>query len=163
MTNGTVGFLLKLAEKHDNLGMKLMHNNEGGLAYYEHNRKKVFQAGRGYEIVETIGKIQDAGYVVMNHIPVDEENQPTFEERIGRSQHLVEVMPGFLAFRFLKPLKGNMYIVLTQWRTKKDFNRWKGLDEFHETHQPATVKSSTYLFESPHIAYFKMYTEEEDE
>ncbi|MCM3739561.1 antibiotic biosynthesis monooxygenase [Oceanobacillus luteolus] len=163
MTKGTIDFLQKLAEKNPDQNIKLMQSNEGGLAYYEHNPKKLFQSGRTFEILEETGVILQNGYVVMNNIPVAEESQPIFEDRFKKRKQAVENMPGFQAFRLLRPEKGEIYVVLTQWATKKHFEDWKASDVFSEAHKNEAVKSSSYLFKNAYVADYMMYEEEEDQ
>lgn len=161
MTNGTIDFLLKIEKKHEELELKLMKNNAGGLLYYEHPREEIFQAGRKYEILEKAGEIRETGYVVMNNVPVDEESNALFEDRFKRRKQAVEAMPGFQAFRVLRPYQGSTYVILTQWASKKDFEDWKSSDTFQEAHQFDTGKSASYFFKNAYIATYDMYAEEE--
>ncbi|MEJ8766494.1 antibiotic biosynthesis monooxygenase [Oceanobacillus sp. HCA-5259] len=163
MTNGTIDFLLQMEKKHEELDLKLMENNAGGLLYYEHPTKEIFQSGRKYEILEATGEIQQRGYVVMNNIPVAEESRALFEDRFKRRKHSVEAMPGFQAFRVLRPYKGTTYVILTQWSSKKDFEYWKASGEFQEAHELDQVKPSSYLFKNTYLATYDMYVEEEEE
>lgn len=162
MTNGTIDFLLKMEKKYEELGLKLMENNAGGLLYYEHPTEEIFQAGRKFAILEDAGSILETGYVVMNNIPVDEESRALFEDRFKRRKRTVEAMSGFQAFRVLRPYKGSTYVVLTQWASKKDFEDWKSSDVFQAAHQFDTVKPSSYFFKNAYIATYDMYVEEEE-
>lgn len=163
MTIGTIDFLEKLDEKYPELEFKLMENREGGLAYYEHSPKEVFETGRKYEILEKAGDMQDTGYVVMNNIPVPEEGKPLFEDRFKKRKGAVETMPGFFAFRLLKPLKGDKYVVLTQWASQKYFEYWKESNVFSEAHETPAEKPSSYLFQNAYISTYKMYVEEDED
>ncbi len=163
MTSGTIEFLRKLEEKYSSLAIRLMYNNKGGLAYYEHPKKAVFQSGRAYEVLTVVGEIQESGFVVMNHIPVPEESQPVFENRFINRQHAVETMPGFQGFRLLKPKRGNTYVVLTQWASMKDFDSWKSSASFAEAHKKQTTKPPAHFSEKPYAATYTMYTEEDDQ
>jgi heme-degrading monooxygenase HmoA len=162
MTVGTIDFLLKLDEKYSDLHFKIMENREGGLAYYEHSTEDVFESGRKFEIIEETGEMQDTGHVVMNNIPVSEEGRPVFEERFKDRKHAVEDMPGFYAFRLLRPIRGEKYVVLTQWASTKDFENWKESDVFSEAHKKEAEKPSSYLFQNAYIAAYNMYVEEEE-
>lgn len=163
MTTGTIDFLLKLDKEHPNLNFRLMQNQEGGLAYYEHSPQEIFQSGRKYEILEETGEIQESGYVVMNNIPVAEEGRPVFEDRFKKRKQSVEAMPGFYAFRLLRPVRGETYVVLTQWASAKDFENWKESDVFSEAHKKEAVKPSSYFFKNSYVSTYSMYEEEEEE
>src|SRR5699024_6405436 len=94
MTNGTIDFLQKMSLKHHDISFSLMSNNSGALAYNEGEKKNVFSAGRAYDIIATIGKISEEGYVVLNNIPIKEEGKPVFEDAFKKQQKMVESMPG---------------------------------------------------------------------
>ncbi|HLT57089.1 MAG TPA: antibiotic biosynthesis monooxygenase [Bacillota bacterium] len=163
MTNGTIMFLKKLAEKYKNLDLFLMTGSQGALAYYEHDKKRsIFQAGRSYEIIAESGHLRNAGYVVMNHIPVAEDSKPVFEDNFKKRRQEVDQMPGFLAFRLLRPLKGNTYIVMTQWATETDFENWKKSSAFQKAHDKQAVKQPAYFAERPFATAYWMYKEKEN-
>ncbi|SHH05400.1 Heme-degrading monooxygenase HmoA [Virgibacillus chiguensis] len=160
MTNGTAEFLQKIIDKHPEKHISLMHGESSSLAYYEDKAKSIFNSGREYVILITIGAVQEEGYVVMNNIPVTEEGQPVFEHHFQNRKHEVEKMPGFQAFRLLKPKKGNTYIVFTQWRSVQDFENWKTSDQFKQAHKNPSVKTPDYYADRPFITSYHMVTEE---
>src|SRR5690625_762856 len=110
MTSGTLDFLEKLANKHKQLHFYLMNSSSSTLAYYESSGKSIFGAGREYRVLFESGSVQDEGYVVMNNIPLTEEGKPVFVDRFRQRQDHISTMPGFQAFSFLEPVKGNTYV-----------------------------------------------------
>ncbi|WP_449354101.1 antibiotic biosynthesis monooxygenase family protein [Virgibacillus natechei] len=163
MTIGTTDFLQKIAAKHQDIHFHLMNSNEGSLAYYEDESKNIFSSGKGYEIVIQNGHIEEEGYVVMNNIPVTEDGGSSFEERFKNRQNATDKMPGFQAFRFLRPLKGNTYVVLTQWRSEEDFENWKNSDAFKKAHQGQGTKPPAYFPDKPFITTYHMHDSEKAE
>ncbi|RDW19912.1 antibiotic biosynthesis monooxygenase family protein [Oceanobacillus chungangensis] len=161
MTNGTIDFLLKLEEKHRDIQFYFMTNSENGAAYYENSSKNVFNAGREYEVISETGEMKKEGFIVMNNIPVQEEEQPAFEYRFKNSKNAVDAMPGFEAFRLLRPVNGNTYVVLTQWHSSMDFNNWKNSDQFKKAHKKQSAKPAAYFPERPFVTTYQMYLEEE--
>ncbi|GAQ19625.1 heme-degrading monooxygenase HmoB [Oceanobacillus picturae] len=157
MTNGTIDFLLKLDEKHKDIPFHFMTSNSNGLAYYEGNKKSVFSAGREYEILIEKGDILDDGYVVMNNIPVIEDGQASFEARFKKRGNDVDMMPGFQAFRFLKPRKGHTYVVFTQWQSEQDFENWKNSEQFKQSHNGQATKPPAYYADKPFITTYHMF------
>lgn len=157
MTNGTIDFLLKLTQKHSQLTFHLMVGESSTLAYYEDKKKSVFVAGRSYDILLNSGNIQEKGYVVMNNIPVSDEGKPLFETSFNKRQQTVETIKGFQAFRLLKPLKGNTYVVLTQWASERDYEAWKNSDAFSKVHQISPTKPPAYFLEQPFVHTYSMY------
>lgn len=163
MTNGTLDFLEKLAKKHQHLHFYFMKSSSSTLAYYEADGKSVFGAGREYSILFESGKIHNEGYVVMNNIPLTEEGKPVFIDRFKRRQDAIHRMPGFQAFRLLEPVKGNAYVIFTQWASKKYFEKWKESDEFAQSHHNKAVKPPAYFAKRPFVSTYKMVDEEDFE
>lgn len=161
MTNGTTDFLLKLNDKHPKLHFYLMTNPSSTLAYYEGHVKNVFASGRAYDVLLRTGDLLENGFVIMNNIPVTEEGRPVFEESFKNRQHKVDVMPGFQAFRLLKPHKGNIYVVLTQWARKSDFDHWKNSEQFADAHKKS-VKPPAYFADRPFLTSYHMYNPDEE-
>ncbi|AXI08734.1 antibiotic biosynthesis monooxygenase [Oceanobacillus zhaokaii] len=161
MTIGTIDFLLKLEGKYRDIQFYFMTNSENGAAYYENSSKNVFSAGREYEVVIETGKLKKEGFIVMNNIPVQEEEQPAFEYRFKNRKNAVDAMPGFEAFRLLRPVKGNTYVVLTQWHSSKDFDNWKNSEQFKQAHKNQSTKPAAYFPERPFVTAYQMYAEDE--
>lgn len=162
MTNGTSEFLKKLKDKHPKITFYLMTSSTGSLAYYEGEKKKVFSAGREYEALIQTGELQEEGYVVMNNIPVTDDGRAPFEDRFKNRKNAVEDMPGFQAFRLLRPKKGNTYVVMTQWRSKSDFEYWKESDQFKQAHKDQATKPPAYFADRPFVTSYTMLVEEEE-
>ncbi|QHS21624.1 antibiotic biosynthesis monooxygenase [Virgibacillus sp. MSP4-1] len=135
MTNGTVDFLEKIKQDHPEARIHIMQNGENGLAYYEGNNDDLFAEERTYETVDYVGEMREAGYVVMNNIPVTDEGRPIFEDRFLNRQGKIEEMPGFQAIRVLRPVHGNTYVILTQWEDEKSFQNWKNSQSFAKAHK----------------------------
>ncbi|HLQ97238.1 MAG TPA: antibiotic biosynthesis monooxygenase [Candidatus Dormibacteraeota bacterium] len=163
MTNGTLDFLDKLARKHSQLHFYFMKNASSTLAYYESKQKSVFGAGREYVIRFESGQIQEEGYVVMNNIPLTEEGKPVFIDRFKQRQDDINQMPGFQAFRLLEPVKGNTYIIFTQWASEEHFEKWQESDEFAKSHHNQAVKPPAYFAKRPFISAYRMVDEEDYE
>lgn len=165
MTIGTLRFLRQLVKKHDSIHFYLMNNihEMSSLAYYEAAGKSVFAAGHTYDIFLAGGQMEDQGFVVMNNIPVTNEGQPVFEDRFKQRQGSIEKMPGFQAFRLLKPIRGNEYIILTQWARQTDYEAWATSDEFVTSHDNPAVKPPAYFASRPFMTSYTMADEEDEE
>lgn len=165
MTIGTLRFLKQLIQKHPSIHFYLMNNilEMSSLAYYEGRGKSVFTSGQRYNIFLTSGDLQEKGFVVMNHLPIAKEGQPLFEDRFKKRQGHIETMPGFQAFRLLKPIRGNNYIILTQWASQADFETWKTSDEFLNSHHQSAIKPPAYFASHPFTTSFRMAEEDDGE
>ncbi|WP_047986164.1 antibiotic biosynthesis monooxygenase family protein [Ornithinibacillus californiensis] len=159
MTNGTYDFLAKLAKKYPAINLHFMSGSSNDVAYYEGTKLKIFQSGRDFEILVQSGDIQETGYVVMNNIPVIDEGQPIFEDNFKKRQKEVDNQKGFQAFRLLKPLKGNTYVVFTQWDSAESYERWKESDGFKKAH--TETKPPAYFADRPYINTYQMIEKNE--
>jgi|SRR5699024_9795199 len=162
MTTGTYSFLKQLEESKPKIDFHFMKSDAHVLMYYESERKKsVFAAGRSYEVLFQSGSVAEKGFVVMNNIPVTDDNRPVFEDRFKNRSRKIEVMPGFVAFRLLKPLKGSTYIVLTQWRTKKDYDLWTESEQFKQAHDNK-MRQPAYFGDRPFLHTYYLIEDEEE-
>ena len=161
MTTGTLNFLEKIADKHDNYSFFLMVGPSNTLAYYEGNKKNVFAAGRAYDILTQHGNILDEGYVVMNHIPVTSEGMPIFENHLKKREAHVSALHGLHAFRLLKPTKGYTYIILTQWQSADHYEAWRETEDFQEILGYQAMKQPAYFAARPYGTSYHMYIEDE--
>jgi heme-degrading monooxygenase HmoA len=81
------------------------------------------------------GKLQ-LMITVSNRIPVRPEFAEAFENRFRERLGLVDQMPGFLAYRLLRPSKPeHPYVVLTFWESEEHFRAWTSSAEFREQHK----------------------------
>ncbi|MGM8366084.1 antibiotic biosynthesis monooxygenase family protein [Virgibacillus sp. W0181] len=163
MTTGTLDFLIKMEMKYQAIEFHLMNSPSGALAYYEGEGKSIFTAGRTYDVLLSKGKIEEKGYVVMNHITVTDEGKPVFEDGFEKRQHDMVHIAGFQAFRLLKPVKGNTYVVFTQWTSEQDYMNWKNSDSFKKSHEEQAVKPPAYFADRPYVSTYHMINEDEDE
>ncbi len=72
--------------------------------------------------------------VVANRIPVAKGWEEAFERRWLNRKWSIATLPGFLGTDVLRPMKGDVYVVQTQWRSMKDFERWTKSAAFGEAH-----------------------------
>ncbi|MGG0739029.1 antibiotic biosynthesis monooxygenase family protein [Niallia taxi] len=126
LASGTYDFLVKkYAQQIDQQSLIAMqvYGDENAVLLHETSGPSIFAAPRKYETVFDKGDFTDKKYAVMNHIPVTDEHKPLFEQNIKRS--LEQIDSQISAFRFIRPLKGDTYIILSLWAERKDFIIWK--------------------------------------
>jgi heme oxygenase (mycobilin-producing) len=97
-------------------------------------------------------------YVVINALTVPDGNGEVLEQRFAGRAGLVDRAEGFEAFQLLRPADGaDRYLVLTQWRSKADFEAWQASREFGTGHaqaardrnsdRPASTHGEVWQFE----------------
>ncbi|CEG23484.1 Heme-degrading monooxygenase HmoB [Planococcus massiliensis] len=164
MTTGTYEFMKKMREKHPQETMVLMQGENTTLLLHETEGKTIFQTPRRYEVVDGTGTFKEKGFFVMNHIPVTDEGRPIFEHRFKNRAGAVENEPGYVAFRVLRPVDSDTYVVLTEWESPAFYEKWKESQAFskaHETQADAPAEKRQHIFSgSSYITMYKAKPEE---
>ncbi|MBN8199031.1 MULTISPECIES: antibiotic biosynthesis monooxygenase family protein [Bacillaceae] len=165
MARGTYDFLKKIEEKHSDETMVAMQNTESALLIHETAGASIFKEPRSYEVIDSSGAFTDAGFAVLNNIPVTDEGRPLFEHRFKNRAGLIENEPGFAAIRVLRPLESNTYIILTLWRDEKSFKNWQNSKAYDKVHEKRGTESgidkTPNIFSSP--SYVTQYYIPEEE
>lgn len=150
LTTGTRDFLETIAKKHEDV--ILSHGSGHSVLFHETAGPSIFQTPRSYQVISAIGELQPIGYFVLNNIPVTDEGRPIFEYRFTSRQSKLEEQPGFVAFRLLRPIDGDTYIVLTEWEDPAHFEQWKESQDFKGSHsknqEPANETNAAQIFAS---------------
>lgn len=135
ITSGTADFLMKMKEKHSGETLVLMNNNESAILVHESSGETLFNEPRRYEVIDSAGSLDQAGFAVFNNIPVTDEGRPLFEDRFLNRPRLIENEPGFVAIRVLRPLSSNTYIILTVWKNEGAFEAWQKSKAYEHAHK----------------------------
>lgn len=129
ITAGTVSFLKIIESKHPKENMVTMVNENGALLLHETDSKTVFNQPRKYEVLLSYREIQNEGYVTIIHIPVTDEGRPLFEHQIKIRTQGLNSEPGLIAYRILRPISSNTYVLLTVWETEAYYQKWQKSEE----------------------------------
>lgn len=140
LTSGTPDYMEKLLKKYEKENMFILYGADSTILLHETERKTVFATPRKFEVIDSVNPIEQRGFFVFNNIPVSDEGRPIFEQRFVSRSREIEKMPGFLAFRLLRPIKSEIYIVLTQWENKQSFDAWKQSNAFANAHSGSEVQ-----------------------
>lgn len=138
LTSGTPDYMEKMRRKYEKENMIVLHGSGNSVLLHETNGKTLFATPRKYEVLDSVNNIEQRGYFVFNNIPVSDEGRPIFEERFLNRARAIEKEPGFIAFRLLRPLDSETYIVLTQWTGPNSFEAWKNSRSFEQAHTDKT-------------------------
>ncbi|BDH62946.1 heme-degrading monooxygenase HmoB [Lysinibacillus sp. PLM2] len=140
LTFGTPDYMEKIMKKYENEKMFILYGSEKTALLHETEGKTVFATPRKFEVIDSVNDIEQKGYFVFNNIPVSDEGRSVFEQRFLNRTRDIEKMDGFVAFRLLRPIKDDTYIVLTQWENKQAFDAWKQSKSFANAHaKPASA------------------------
>ena len=166
LTSGTMDFMETLKKRHPNETMIVMNGVGNSILLHETEGKTSFQTPRRFEVISSSGTLMEKGFFAFNNIPVTDEGRPIFEHRLLSRIDAIENEPGFVAFRLLRPLDSDTYILLTQWTNQQGFKSWKdsaAYNNVHESNQSgAGLDKMSHIFSS--AAYITTYrTIKEDE
>ncbi|WP_313893077.1 antibiotic biosynthesis monooxygenase family protein [Psychrobacillus sp.] len=125
ITSGTPEFMESIQEKYSKEEIFLLHGKGNSLLVHETEKKTVFQVPRKFEVVESAGKFAHNGYFVLHNIPISDEGKPIFEYLYTNLTSTLEKEPGFIALRVLKPIKSDVYVILTEWTGPNSFDVWQ--------------------------------------
>lgn len=167
LTSGTPEFMETVYKKHAKEHMIVMHGKGNSLLLHETEGKTVFATPRKFEVLDAVGELQENGFFVFNNIPVTEEGRPVFEHRFLNRARAIEQEPGFVAFRLLRPIKDETYIVLTQWAGPHSFEAWKSSNAYKEAHanreKPTGVSQQNIFTAAPYITTYSAKREEQED
>lgn len=165
ITTGTPEFLQKLQQKYVNEQIILMHGQGHSLLLHETERKTVFQAPRRYEVLASTGSIRDEGFFAFYNVAVTEEGVPVFEHHYKERANSLHDMPGFIAYRLLRPQRSDTYSILTQWTDASFYQIWSESPAAKMDFQLDTLSTPTghpiHFFSSkPYVSSYQVAKDE---
>ncbi|MBD8003797.1 antibiotic biosynthesis monooxygenase family protein [Bacillus norwichensis] len=163
ITTGTFFFLKKMKDKHPEDRMLLMQNADTCQLWHETEGKTIFQSPRKYEVIHSSGQLEQKGHVACDHISIREESRPVFEYTFSDHMKKVDSLPGFTAFRLLRPLSSDTYIAMTIWEDEESLRSWQQSALFADSHSTVIqAAKSTNGFSGPsYLAVFVLDNEDE--
>lgn len=127
MTSGTPDFMEKLYRNKRDIGLYLLHGQGNSVLFYETDKKKsIFATPRKFDVVAERGTFEQRGYFAFENIPVADEEQGVFEEAAVKA--VVSSLAGdsaCIAYRVLRPVKSEIFLVVTQWAGPASYEKWK--------------------------------------
>lgn len=162
MTTGTAHFLKNVTDSHPTIHFYFMKSGVSTLVYYESEKKKsIFVSGRSYDILANYGFMNKTGFVVMDSVPVMEDGMAVFEERFNKQLPTIQHAKGILAARLLKQVKGNTYIIFTQWETERHYTDWQKSSAYEQLTFSKLARLPAYFAERPFTSTYYMLKEDD--
>lgn len=166
LTSGTAEFLEQVKNKRPNEHMILIHGEGNSVLIHETEGKSVFATPRNFEVIDSVNELEERGFFVFNNIPVTEEGRPVFEHRFLNRARAIENEPGFIAFRLLRPLNGDTYIVMTQWSGPHSFEAWKSSKAYKTAHadreNPTGVRQQNIFSAASYVSTYTVTKKDEE-
>lgn len=166
LTSGTGDFLEQVKNKYPNEHMILIHGEGNSVLIHETEGKTVFATPRKFEVLDSVNDLEEHGFFVFNNIPVTDEGRPVFEHRFLERSRAIENEPGFVAFRLLKPIKSDTYIVMTQWHGPYSFEAWKSSKAYETAHarrdDSTGIRQQNIFSAASYVTTYSALPKEED-
>ena len=121
-----------LKTKYANEQMILLHGQGNSILMHETEKKSKFATPRRFEVVEGQGKFEQRGFIAMHNVPVADESKKLFEESVITAIQPLKNNSACVAFRVLRPVKHEMYVIITQWAGPASFEVWTESNDFKE-------------------------------
>lgn len=167
LTSGTPEFMELLQKKYSKEPMIVLYGDGNTVLLHETDKKSVFASPRSYEIIGKVNALKEQGFFSMNYIPVKSDSRKIFEDRFLETIHTLKNEPGFIAFRLLKPLHDETYIVLSEWTGPHSFEAWKASSSYKEVYENKSVYGvdrGNIFTSAPYVKTFlTKRSEDEDE
>jgi heme oxygenase (mycobilin-producing) len=155
ITFGTSDYLQKMKKANTTERILLLQSAENSMLYHETEKDSIFKEPKRYEVLVSKGTFPQKGFATVNNIPVTEESKPSFEYTFRNEVNRLNQQEGFIALRFLRPLKGDTYIVVTLWENELSYTLWKNSDAYQVFNSKITDQQQKIVYPSP--AYVKEY------
>lgn len=166
LTSGTGDFLEQVKNKYPNEHMILIHGEGNSVLIHETKGKTVFATPRKFEVLDSVNDLEEHGFFVFNNIPVTDEGRPVFEHRFLERSRAIENEPGFVAFRLLRPIKSDTYIVMTQWHGPHSFDAWKSSKAYETAHarrdDSTGIRQQNIFSAASYVTTYSAIPKEED-
>ncbi|GKV69376.1 heme-degrading monooxygenase HmoB [Sporosarcina sp. NCCP-2716] len=163
-TRGTADFMEQVKKKYPDEGMILMHGSGTSLLIHETEGKSVFQTPHRYEVIAELGQLQDQGFFAMNNVPVSDEGKPVFEDQFKKNYSKMADAQGFVAYRLLRPIGSDTYVILTEWTDARSFDTAQHTDAFKEAYDTSQADAlagpAIHMFTS--APYLSLYSSFQD-
>lgn len=130
--SGTPEFMETLQTKYAGENMILLHGQGNSILMHETEKKSKFATPRRFEVVEGRGEFEQRGFVAMHNVPVADESKKLFEESVINAIQSLKNNTACIAFRVLRPIKHEMYVIVTQWAGPASFEAWTESANFSE-------------------------------
>lgn len=136
MTSGTPDYMEKLVDKFAKEPLIILHGNGNSVLLHESDKKSIFAVPRKFEIIEGAGTLTQGAYYVMFNMPILSDDRPVFENKLTDQLTSLRQDSVAIAYRFLRPVKAETYILLTHWSGPASYELWKNSNAYKTALQP---------------------------
>lgn len=155
ITFGTGDFLGKMKKTHPTEEILLLQSAENAMLYHQTEKDSIFKEPKKYDVILSKGGFPEKGFATVNNIPVNEESKPVFEYTFKHEVNRLLHQDGLISLRFLRPIKGTTFVVLTVWKNELSYTMWHKSEEYQFFQSKIADQQHNIVYPSP--AYLKEY------
>lgn len=147
VTSGTPDYMEKLIAKHVDKPLILLHGNDNSIVLHESEKKSIFAVPRNFEVLDSDGSFGQKGYFTIYNMPIMSDERPVFEKKALDVISSLKTNDAVVAYRFLRPIKADIYLLIIQWGGPASYEHWKLSDSYKNTIAPV-IEGSTSSMQS---------------
>lgn len=99
-------------------------------------------------------------FVTMNRFTIDPAHWQEFESRFQQRAGLIDKEPGFIRNTLLRPTEGSSeHVVMTLWRSRRDFENWTRSEAFREAHRRAGTTPKEWFLAPTRLEIYESVTD----
>lgn len=136
ITSGTPDFMEKLIAKNHKEPLVLLHGNGNSVVLHESPKKSIFAVPRNFEVLGEMGQFEQKGYFTFYNMPILSDGRPVFENAVSDAIASLKNDSTVIAYRFLRPIKEDTYLLIIQWVGPASFDVWKNGQNYKESIAP---------------------------
>lgn len=136
VTSGTPNYMEKLIAKNKQEPLILLHGNGNSIVLHETEKKSIFAVPRKFEVLDSKGTFEQKGYFTFYNMPIMSDGRPVFEKNVLDVIPTLKTNDAVIAYRFLRPVKAETYLLIIQWGGPVSFEVWKNSDSYTNSIAP---------------------------
>ena len=145
VTSGTPEYMEKLIAKNEKVPLILLHGNGNSVVLHESEKKSIFAVPRKFEILDSKGAFEQKYYFTIYNMPILSDERLVFEKKVLDVIQLLKANDGVIAYRFLRPIKADTYLLIIQWGGPATFEAWKNSEYYQNTIAPILEGSTSAM------------------
>ena len=145
VTSGTPDYMENLIAKNEKEPLILLHGNGNSVVLHESEKKSIFAVPRKFEILDSKGSFEQKGYFTFYNMPILSDERPVFEKKVLDVIPPLKTNDGVIAYRFLRPVKEDTYLLIIQWGGPATFEAWRNSESYQKTIAPIIESSASTM------------------
>ncbi|TDM07478.1 antibiotic biosynthesis monooxygenase [Macrococcus lamae] len=139
LTHGSEYYMQRLIDNNNDRTLMKYAGQEDIILYEETTEKSVFSSPESFEVVESDGSMTDDAPLMLRYFQVSDERRKAAESRLTGEKNFAEY-DGYIAYRLLRPLRGQTYCVALQFQDEDMLDDFRKSSVYREHYENAVLK-----------------------